>query len=178
MSRNRGIASAAALVAALWALASPAGVGAAVRESPFVERATAGWHATVRCYDAPDWAQLVSSGHPEFRGHESDVYGLWRYDIREVALPARGCLALERWRRTAANTLSIWIFVLGHELTHVEQSDWYDAPWGRPFDETEANCGGLAKFQRLRSLLGITRRLSPPPRNLVGCQLRPARPHR
>jgi hypothetical protein len=65
--------------------------------------------------------------------------------------------------------VSLWIFVLGHELTHVQQSDLYNAPWSRPFDENEANCGGLAKFQRLRIALGITRRLSPPPRYLVGC---------
>ena len=106
------------------------------------------------------------------------MYGLWRYDVRQVALPARGCTALERWRRTSAETLSLWIFVLGHELTHVEQSDQFDAPWSRPFDEREANCGGLAKFQRVRRALGIRRRLSPPTRWLVGCPLRKARPRR
>ena len=175
--RSGGIA-AVVLVAALCSLALPVTTGAAVRESGFVERATASWGATASCYDAPDWAQLVASGHPEFRGHETDVYGLWRYDIRQVALPARGCIALERWRRTAATTLSLWIFVLGHELTHVEQSDWYDAPSARAFDEHEANCDGLAKFQRVRILLGIHRRLSPPSRDLVGCPVRRARSRR
>jgi hypothetical protein len=162
----------------LCLLAFPVSAGAAIRESSFVERATTTYRATVSCYDRPDWRALVVSGHPEFRGHENDVLGLWRYDIRQVALPARGCTALERWPQTPAATLSIWIFVLGHELTHVEQSDWYNAPWSRAFDENEANCGGLAKFERIRIALGITRRLKPPPRSLVGCPLRPVRPRR
>jgi hypothetical protein len=173
-----GIGAAVVLVAVLCSLVLPARADAAVRDSPFVGRATASWGASVRCYDQPDWARLVASGHPEFKGHESDVYGLWRYDIRQVALPVRGCVALERWRRTRPETVSLWIFVVGHELTHVEQSDWYDAPWGRPFDENEANCGGLAKFQRVRALLGIARRLSSPSRQLVGCPVKAARPRR
>jgi hypothetical protein len=156
-------------VVGLCFLTLPVSAGASVRESAFVERATASFHATAACYDRPDWTALVASGHPEFKGHENDVYGLWRYDIRQVALPARGCSALERWRQARAGTVSLWIFVLGHELTHVQQSDLYNAPWSRPFDENEANCGGLAKFQRLRIALGITRRLNPPPRYLVGC---------
>lgn len=162
----------------LCALALAASAGAAVRESAFVERATASFHATAACYERPDWAALIASGHPEFKGHESDVYGLWRYDIREVALPARACTALERWRRTPADTLSLWIFILGHELTHVEQSDLYNAPWSRPFDEREADCGGLAKFARVKRALGISRRLRPPSRALVGCPLKTARRHR
>src|SRR5205823_6286407 len=133
----------------LCLLALPVSAGAAIRESSFVEHATKCYPVTVGCYDRADWRALVLSGHPEFRGHETDVLGLWRYDIREVALPARGCMALERWARTSAGTLRLWIFVLGHELTHVEQSDWYNAPWSRPFDENEANCGGLAKFQSI-----------------------------
>jgi hypothetical protein len=174
--RSSGIGAVVVLaVVACW-IAS--GARAAVRESAFVEHATAPWRATASCYDAPDWARLVVSGHPEFKGHESDVYGLWRYDIRQVALPARGCITLARWRRTAAASVSLWIFVLGHELTHVEQSDWYDAPWARPFDENEANCGGLAKFERVRILLGIDRRLRPPSRELVGCPLRTTRRRR
>ncbi len=176
MRRSGGMGWVATLAAAvLCSLTLPVSAGAAVRESAFVERATASFRATADCYDRADWAGLVASGHPEFKGHESDVYGLWRYDIRQVALPARGCAALERWRRASAETLSLWIFVLGHELTHVEQSDVYDAPWGRPFDENEANCGGLAKFQLVRRALGISRRLRPPSRNLVGCPLRTAR---
>jgi hypothetical protein len=172
------IRSAVVLVAALCCLSVVASAAGAVRESAFVERATVGFRATTGCYDRAEWAVLVAAGHPEFKGHESDVYGLWRYDIRQVALPARGCAALERWRRTAAETVSLWIFVLGHELTHVEQSDRYNAPWSRPFDEREANCGGLAKFQRVKNALGISRRLRPPSRRLVGCPLRTARPHR
>ena len=179
MGRGRPIGRLGALATAvLCFLALPVSSRAAVRESPFVERATSGYRATAACYDRRDWATLVVSGHPDFTGHESDILGLWRYDIRQVALPARGCNALERWRRTPAATLSLWIFVLGHELTHVEQSDWYNAPWSRPFDENEANCGGLAKFQRVRIALGITRRVRPPSRDLVGCPLRPARPRR
>lgn len=166
---------AAAVVCAL-SLSAPA--RAAVRESAFVERATASFRATASCYGRPDWANLVVSGHPEFKGHESDVYGLWLYDIRQVALPARGCTALERWRSTPASRVSLWIFVLGHELTHVEQSDLFNAPWSRPFDEREANCGGIAKFERIRIALGITRRLTPPSRQLVGCPARAAKPRR
>ena len=177
MRRIGGIAGILAAVA-LCALTLPVPADASVRESAFVERATASFHAAAACYDRPDWAALVASGHPEFKGHENDVYGLWRYDIRQVALPARGCSALERWRQASAESVSLWIFVLGHELTHVQQSDLYKAPWSRPFDENEANCGGLAKFQRLRIALGIARRLSPPPRSLVGCPPQTARPRR
>ena len=65
-----------------------------------------------------DWAALVDSGYPDLKGHEAEVYGLWRYEIRQVALPVRGCRALEGWRHAQAARLSIWIFVLGHELTH------------------------------------------------------------
>ena len=158
------------------ALAAPA--AGAVRESAFVERATASYRATTSCYDRPDWAALVDGVHPDFKGHESDVYGLWRYDVRQVALPGRGCAALERWRRTPAATLSVWIFVLGHELTHVEQSDLYNAPWSRPFDEVEADCGGFAKFDRLRHALGITRQLRPPPRGFARCPLKTAKSRR
>jgi hypothetical protein len=165
-------------VVGLCFLTLPVSAGASVRESAFVERATASFHATAACYDRPDWTALVASGHPEFKGHENDVYGLWRYGIRQVALPARGCSALERWRQAPGEKVSLWIFVLGHELTHVQQSDLYNAPWSRPFDENEANCGGLAKFQRLRIALGIARRLSPPPRGLVGCAPQTARPRR
>jgi hypothetical protein len=162
----------------LCALALAAPASGAVRESAFVERATAPYRATASCYDRSDWATLVVSGHPEFRGHESDVYGLWLYDIRQVALPARACTALEHWRSTSASSVSLWIFVLGHELTHVEQSDFYNAPWSRPFDEKEADCGGFAKFQRIRISLGITRRLTPPSRRLFSCPARTARPRR
>jgi hypothetical protein len=166
------------LAVVLCALAVAVPAVAAVRESRFVERATAANHATVSCYDRRDWAKLVVTSHPEFRGHVTDVYGLWLYESREIALPAKGCTALTRWRQTRADRLSLWIFVLGHELTHVEQTDWYNAPWSRRFDETEANCGGLAKFSRIKRALGISRRLTPPARDLVGCPLRSARPRR
>jgi hypothetical protein len=179
VKRTGGIGVAGVLAAAvLCALTLPVSARGAVRDSAFVDRAIASFRATTACYDRADWVALVASGHPEFKGHESDVYGLWRYDIRQVALPARGCTALERWRSTGAETLSLWIFVLGHELTHVEQSDLENAPWSRPFNENQANCGGLAKFQRLRIALGISRRLSPPPRDLVGCASKKARPRR
>jgi len=68
--------------------------------------------------------------------------------------------------------------VLGHELTHAEQSDLYTAPWSRPFDEVEADCGGLAKFQAIKLELGITRQLRPPPRNFTRCPLKKARARR
>ena len=55
-----------------------------------------------------------------------------------------------------AGLLGIWIFVLGHELTHSQQSD-LGAPWQRPFDEVEADCGGYSKFASLKLALGITR---------------------
>jgi hypothetical protein len=44
---------------------------------------------------------------------------------------------------SAGARLSIWIFVLGYELTHAEQSDVYNAARSRPFDEVEADCGGF-----------------------------------
>lgn len=155
-------------------LALPASAAAAVRESAFVERATTPYRATASCYDRPDWAALVDAGYPDLKGHETDVYGLWRYDLREVALPARACRTLEGWRRARASVLGIWIFVLGHELTHAQQSDLYDAPWGRPFDEAEADCGGYAKFEAIRLALGIRRKVSPPPRSFGACPLRRA----
>jgi hypothetical protein len=49
----------------------------------------------VSCFDGLDWAALVDSGYPDLKGHEAEVYGLWRYEIRQVALPARGRRALE-----------------------------------------------------------------------------------
>ncbi len=126
------------------------------------------------CYDGLDWAALVDSGYPDLKGHEAEVYGLWRYEIRQVALPARGRRALEGWRRAPGARLSIWIFVLGHELTHAEQSDAYNAPRSRPFDEVEADCGGFAKFGRLRHALGIKRHMQPPPRGFARCPLKRA----
>ncbi len=166
------------LCALTCALVLPASAQSEVHVSRFVERATAPYRTTVSCYDAPDWAALVRSGYPDLRGHETTIYGLWRYEIREVALPTRGCTALERWKATPAPTVSVWLFVLGHELTHAEQSDVYNAPWSRPFDEVEADCGGFAKFWRLKLALGITARLRPPPRDFARCPLKRAQPRR
>lgn len=174
MRRTRCIGLAGAVLAGLCAIVLPASAGGAVRESPFVERATAPYHATASCYDRSDWASLVDAGHPDFKGHESDIYGLWRYDLRQVALPVRACRALERWRRTPSAVLGVWIFVLGHELTHVQQTDLYGAPWSRPFDEVEADCGGFAKFARTKHDLGITQPVSPPPRAFTRCPLKTA----
>jgi hypothetical protein len=159
-------------------LAVPAPAAAAVRESSFVERATTTYKATVGCYRTGDWAKLVDTGYPDLNGHETAVYGLWRYDRREVALPARGCSALEKWRSTRARALGTWIFVLGHELTHVQQSDFYNAPWSRPFDETQADCGGYAKFESLRLALGIRRVVAPPPRSFTRCAAKRAQHRR
>jgi hypothetical protein len=178
MRKGSGIGRIGVLAALVCALALPSAARSAVRESPFVERASAGYRATTSCYDPPDWAALVSGAYPGLRGHEAQVYGLWRYEIRQVALPARGCSALERWRQAPAVIVSVWIFVLGHELTHAEQSDLYNAPWSRPFDEVEADCGGLAKFQTIKLELGITRQLRPPPRGFTRCPLKKARARR
>jgi hypothetical protein len=178
MSSGGSIGRIGVLAALVCALALPPAARSAVRESPFVERASVSYRATTSCYDRPDWAALVSGGYPDLRGHETEVYGLWRYEIRQVALPARGCRALERWRDAPAVIVSVWIFVLGHELTHAEQSDLYNAPWSRPFDEVEADCGGLAKFQAIKLELGITRQLRPPPRNFTRCPLKKARVRR
>jgi hypothetical protein len=49
----------------------------------------------VSCYDRRDWAALVDSGYPDLKGREAEVYGLARYEIRQVAMPARGRRALE-----------------------------------------------------------------------------------
>ena len=176
MKRGRSIGRVAVLAALACALALPSAARSAVRESPFVERASAGYRATTSCYDRPDWAALVRGGYPDLRGHETEVYGLWRYEIRQVALPTGGCRALERWRHSPPGIVSVWIFVLGHELTHAEQGDLYNAPWTRPFDEVEADCGGLAKFQRIKLELGISRRLRPPSRELTRCPLKEAQP--
>jgi hypothetical protein len=170
--RSVGIGFVAGLLCAL-ALAAPA--AGAVRESGFVERATTQYRATARCYAARDWAELVDAGYPDLKGHESEVYGFWRYDRREVALPARGCAALERWRTARASVLGLWIFVLGHELTHAQQSDLYNAPWSRPFNEVQADCGGYAKFESIRLALGIRRVVSPPPRSLTRCPAKRAK---
>jgi hypothetical protein len=178
MRRGRSIGRIGVLAALACALAFPAAARSAVRESSFVERASAGYRATTSCYDRSDWAALVTGAYPDLRGHETDVYGLWRYDIRQVALPARGCRALERWRQAPAVIVSVWIFVLGHELTHAEQSDLYNAPWSRPFDEVEADCGGFAKFQAIKLELGIARQLRPPPRNFARCPLKRAKARR
>jgi hypothetical protein len=168
--------TASAVIAALaYVLAFPGGVFGAVHESRFVERATTPFRASVDCYDRGDWAALVDSGYPDLKGHEAEVYGLWRYEIRQVALPVRGCRTLVGWRHAPAARLSIWIFVLGHELTHAEQSDVYHAPWSRPFDEVEADCGGFAKFERIRRVLGIRRHLKPPPRSFARCPARRAK---
>lgn len=164
----------ALLVLLSCALVLAAQARGAVRESGFIERATTPYRATASCYDRPDWAALVDAGYPDLKGHENDVWGLWRYELRQVALPVRGCRALERWRTVTASRVSIWIFVLGHELTHAEQSDVYNAPWSRPFDEVEADCGGYAKFDRLKHVLGIKRRLQPPPRSFSRCPLKRA----
>ena len=174
MRSGRSIGRIGMLAAIVCALALPSAARSAVRESQFVERASASYRATTSCYDRPDWAALVRSGYPDLRGHETEVYGLWRYEIRQVALPTRGCRALEQWRQASPVIVSVWIFVLGHELTHAEQSDLYNAPWSRPFDEVEADCGGLAKFQRIKLELGITRRLRPPPRDITRCPLKKA----
>jgi len=170
--RGRLLTTSTVIAAVTCLLAFPGGVSGAVRDSAFLERATAPYRATVGCYDRPDWASLVDSGYPDLKGDETQVYGLWRYELRQVALPVRGCRALERWRQTAAARVSVWIFVLGHELTHVQQTDLYDAPWSRPFDEVQADCGGFAKFQQLKRALGIKRSLRPPPRSFGRCPLK------
>lgn len=147
----------------------------AVHDSARADRAAAPYGATVGCYDRQDWAALVRSAYPDEKGHESEVYGLWRYEQRQVALPLAACLAFDHWRTAKAAPLGVWIFVLGHELTHAQQSDLEGAPWQRPFDEVEADCGGLAKFASLRLALGIKRVVQPPPRDLTRCPLKRAR---
>ena len=170
----RRIGRIGSLAALACVLAFPASAHGSVRSSSFLDRVTVSYRATASCYDRPDWAALVRSGYPSLRGHETAVYGLWLYEVRQVALPVRGCTALERWRTTSAAKVSLWLFVLGHELTHTEQTDFYNAPWSRPFDEVEADCGGYAKFERLRLGLGIRRKLSPPPRYFTRCPLKQA----
>jgi hypothetical protein len=177
---GRGLAAAlssfaATLVAiAGCALVLAATASTAVHDSPRADRAAAPYRATVACYDRGDWAALVSSAYPEEKGHETDIYGLWRYERREVALPSRACLSFERWRTAKPGLLGIWIFVLGHELTHAQQSD-LGAPWQRPFDEVEADCGGYSKFASLKLALGIRRAVQPPPRGFAPCPLKRAR---
>jgi hypothetical protein len=163
----------AVVATAACALVLAATASTAVHGSPQADRAAAPFRATVACYDRGDWATLVRSAYPHERGHETDVYGLWRYGQREVALPSRACLSFEHWRTAKPGLLGIWIFVLGHELTHAQQSD-RGAPWQRPFDEVEADCGGYAKFASLELALGITRVVQPPPRSFTRCPLKRA----
>jgi hypothetical protein len=178
---GRGLAAAlssfaATLVAAAGcALALTATASSAVHDSAQADRAAAPYRATVGCYDRADWAALVRSAYPHEKGHETDVYGLWRYEQREVALPSRACLSFERWRTAKPGMLGIWIFVLGHELTHAQQTDLEGAPWQRPFDEVEADCGGYAKFASIKLALGIKRAVQPPPRSFTRCPLKRAR---
>ena len=146
----------------------------AIYDSARADRAAAPYRATVGCYDQEDWAALVRSAYPEEKGHETEIYGLWRYDQRQVALPSQACSSFEHWRTAKPRLLGIWIFVLGHELTHAQQSDLEGAPWQRPFDEVEADCGGLAKFAALRLALGIRRAIQPPPRGFTRCPLKRA----
>jgi hypothetical protein len=157
------------------ALVLAATASTAVRDSPQADRAAASYGATVGCYDRGDWASLVRSAYPDEKGHETDVFGLWRYDVREVALPSRACIAFRHWRTAKPRILGIWIFVLGHELTHAQQSDLEGAPWQKPFDEVEADCGGYAKFASLKFALGIKRAVPPPPRDFTRCPLKRAR---
>ena len=167
---------AAALVAiGGCALVLAATASTAVRDSAQADRAAAPYRATVGCYDRSEWAALVRSAYPEEKGHENDVYGLWRYEQRQVALPSRACLSFAHWRTAKPKLLGIWIFVLGHELTHVQQSDQEGAPWQRPFDEVEADCGGYAKFASLKLALGIARVVPPPPRSFTRCPLKRVR---
>lgn len=178
---GRGLAAALSSFAATFvaaagcALALTATASSAVHDSAQANRAAAPYRATVGCYDRADWAALVRSAYPHEKGHETDVYGLWRYEQREVALPSRACLSFERWRTAKPGMLGIWIFVLGHELTHAQQSDLEGAPWQRPFDEVEADCGGYAKFASLKLALGIRRAVQPPPRSFTRCPLKRAR---
>jgi hypothetical protein len=170
------LSSFAATVVAIGgcALALAGTASTAVHDSAQADRAAAPYRATVGCYERGDWAALVSSAYPGEKGHETEVYGLWRYEQREVALPSRACLAFERWRTAKPGLLGIWIFVLGHELTHAQQSDLEGAPWTRPFDEVEADCGGYAKFASLELALGIRRVVQPPPRSFTRCPLKRA----
>ena len=178
---GRGVAAALSTFAAVLvaigacALVLAATATTAVGDSPQADRAAAPYRATVGCYDRDDWATLVRSAYPGEKGHETDVYGLWRYDLREVALPSQACLAFQHWRTAKLGMLGIWIFVLGHELTHAQQSDLEGAPWQRPFDEVEADCGGYAKFVALKLALGIRRAVQPPPRSFTRCPLKRAR---
>ena len=180
---GRGLAAAlssfAATVVAICAcaLALAGTASTAVHGSLQADRAAAPYRATVACYDRADWAALVTSAYPDERGHETEVYGLWRYEQREVAIPSRACVAFERWRTAKPAQLGIWIFVLGHELTHAQQSDLEGAPWQRSFDEVEADCGGYAKFAAVKLALGIDRAVPPPPRTFTRCPLKRARRH-
>ena len=180
---GRGLAAALSSFAATLvavggcALVLAATASTAVHDSAQADRAAAPYRATIRCYDREDWAALVRSAYPKKKGHETDIYGLWLYEQREVALPARACLSFEHWRTAKPALLGIWIFVLGHELTHAQQSDLEGAPWQRPFDEVEADCGGYAKFASVKLALGIGRAVPPPPRNFTRCPLKRARRH-
>ena len=177
---GRGIAAALSSFAATLvavgccALALAATASSAVHGPGQADRAAEPYRATVACYDPGDWATLVRSAYPNEKGHENDIYGLWRYEQREVALPSRACFSFQHWRAAKPGLLAIWIFVLGHELTHAQQSDFEGAPWQRPFDEVEADCGGYAKFVSLRLALGIRREVPPPPRDFTRCPLKRA----
>ena len=98
------------------------------------------------CYDRRDWADFVDSGYPDLKGHEAEVYGLWRYEIRQVALPARGA---GRWKGGAERPglASASGFSCSATSSRTpSRATSTNAPRSRPFDEVEADCGGFPKF--------------------------------
>jgi hypothetical protein len=117
-------------------------------------------------YDSQQAEQ--ATGHivlcvPRTTGLPAD--GAYFAAVNVIGLDAVLCRAMRHWRLTQSRGpgyVAYAVWALGHELTHAEQ---YAA--GRPFDEHEADCGGVAKFGRLRVGLGIRLKLRPP--KIAGC---------
>lgn len=111
---------------------------------------------SVRCYvSQSEWRTEVSRFHSAAQA--GDIVALWLADEEAMALSPAICRPLFHPRSAAPEPLAFAIFALGHEATHAEQQ-----ADGRPFDEHEADCGGIAKFPRLKRLLAPTRSLIPP----------------
>ena len=101
---------------------------ASVRESSFVERAAAPYRATVSCDDRPDWSAPSTPAIPTEgpRGGGLTASGATRSGRSRFLFAAAACSrGGGRPRLRSPQHLGL---ALGHELTHAQQSDFYNAP--------------------------------------------------
>jgi hypothetical protein len=143
-------------LAAIAATLTLAGMPApTMHYSPTISRAAG---IPVLCSDSyRSWMRFV-----EHWPEDQDAASLYMPRVHAIAMQSMICRELTHPRRVSRTSLgrvglSSDILVLGHEVTHYEQD-----MAGEPFDEDEADCGGLAKFHRIASALGIKRHLPKP----------------